>query len=363
MKFVFQYARATLCIIFIAGSIATAQDLQQQLSKLGREAAIGYTAPILSGWGNDLNSGIYYSADLHNVLGFDIGVNLATSKITNADKTYAIPSISLDPATIGITSVNVSGQNKAIPVGTKITLISGINFSPTTTNSAVGSKDNTVVKTIGGSSVVISSSDPSLNGKIITLPVQSQQILTLPGGYDLGSVGLGGVPLVAPQLALGLPFGLEVMGRWIPPIKTDQGKFTNMGFGLRYDIDQWIPFCPVDIAIHFMTQKLTFKSNSDQDIFTGKATAYGVAISKKLFILTLYSGFQIESSSLILNDYTSYDSETGQSIFVQGFEINGNDKSRFTVGARLLLFFINLHADYSFAANNVLTLGAGITIR
>jgi hypothetical protein len=108
---------------------------------------------------------------------------------------------------------------------------------------------------------------------------------------------------------------------------------------------------------------MTFKSSTDQNIFTCKATAYGIEISKKLFILTLYSGFQLESASLTLSDYTGYNFETGQSIFVQGFEINGKDKSRFTVGARLLLFFINLHADYSFSANNVLTLGAGITIR
>ena len=357
MKFVFQYARAALSIIFIAGGIATAQDLQQQLSKLGREAAIGYTAPILSGWGNDLNSGIYYSADLHNVLGFDIGVSLATSKITDADKKYILTlpaTMTMKTSDLGLTGY---------PSGTTITLSSsGTNPNypaSVQANTAVGNKNEVTVKTLGGTGIIKNGTT-----QIGTVSIPPDVIvLTLPGGYDLGSVGLGGVPLVAPQLALGLPFGLEVMGRWIPPIKTDQGKFTNMGFGLRYDIDQWIPFCPVDIAIHFMTQKLTFKSNSDQDIFTGKATAYGVEMSKKLFILTLYSGFQLESSSLTLNDYTGYDSETGQSIFIQGLEINGNNKSRFTVGARLLLFFINLHADYSFAANNVLTLGAGITIR
>jgi hypothetical protein len=168
-----------------------------------------------------------------------------------------------------------------------------------------------------------------------------------------------------PQLNLGLPFGLEFMLRYIPTTSAgDVGKFNYMGFGLRYSIDQWIPLCPVDLSVHFMTQKLTFKSSSDQDIFTGKATAYGVEVSKRLFILTLYGGFQMESSTLTLSDYTyAGDDPTLQGVSVSGFEVNGSNKSRFTVGARLLLLFINVHADYSFATNPVLTLGAGITLR
>jgi hypothetical protein len=358
MKSIFRCPAAIICVLVFCGSIATAQDLQQQFSKLGREAAIGYTSPILSGWGNDLNSGIYSTADLHNVLGFDVGVSFSTSKFTDADKTYILTL----PTTMTVNSSDL-GLN-GYPQGTTVTLSSSgtsPNYPVTVqANTAVGNKDDVNVKTLGGTGII-------KNGTTVlgTVPIPPDKIiLSLPGGYDLGSVGLGGVPLAMPQLALGLPFGLEVIGRWVPPIKTDQGKVSNMGFGIRYDIDQWIPVCPVDIAVHFMTQKLTFKSNSDQEIFTGKATAYGVEVSKSLFILTLYSGFQLESSSITFNDYTYTGSDigTGQTT-IQGFEVKGNNKSRFTIGARLLLLFINLHADYSFATNNVLTLGAGITLR
>jgi hypothetical protein len=364
MKSIFRFNASIICVLAFTGSIATAQDLQQQLTKLGKDAAVGYTSPLLSGFGNDLNSGIYYSADLHEVLGFDIGVKFAMSKITDADKTYnlTIPSMSVDPTTIGINAVNVNGVIIAIPAGSNITLTSGVNYpSSITANSAVGPKDNTIVNTIGGSQAVISSSNPLLNGKTITLPSQPQQILLLPGGFDFGALG---VPLPMPQLNLGLPFGLEFMLRYFPTTSyKDAGKFNYMGFGLRYSIDQWIPLCPVDLAVHFMTQKLTFKSSSDQDIFTGTATAYGVEVSKKLFIITLYGGFQMESSTLTLADYTYAPDPTLPGVTIPGFEIKGSDKSRFTVGARLLLLFINLHADYSVATNNVLTLGAGITIR
>ena len=58
MKSIFRFAVAVICVLMFLGGIAIAQDLQQQISKLGQQAAIGYLSPILNGWGNDLNSGI-----------------------------------------------------------------------------------------------------------------------------------------------------------------------------------------------------------------------------------------------------------------------------------------------------------------
>ena len=360
MKSISRFTQMLICISMLSGGIATAQDLQQQLSKLGHDAAIGYVTPILSGWGNDLNSGIYYSADLHSVLGFDIGVKFAMSRFSNADKTYsfAIPSMSIDPSILGITSIN----GVSLPAGTKINLVSGVNYpSSITANSAVGPKDNAEVKTIDGTNATISAPGSLLNGQTIAIPAQT--IFTLPGGFDISALG---VPIVIPQFDLGLPFGLELMLRYVPTISAgDAGKFNYMGFGLRYDIDQFIPFCPVDIAVHFITQKMNFKSKDDNDIFSATGTACGLEVSKKFAILTLYGGLQLEGSSLTLADYKyeGNDPLIPQGMTIQGFEVKGSDKSRFNIGARVLLLFINVYADYSFATNNVLTLGAGISIR
>jgi hypothetical protein len=363
MKSFIRFAIAATYVLALVGSSATAQDLQEQLAKLGHDAAVGYVTPILSGWGNDLNSGIYYSADLHDVLGFDVGVKLAMSRFIDEDKTYtvAIPSMTVDPSVLGISTIN----GVSVPAGTKLILTSGVNYpSSITANSAVGAKENTTINTIGGSSATVSSSNPQLNNQRIALPAASRQILSLPGGLDLGTFGKTGVPLPMPQFNLGLPFGLEFMLRYVPTISSgDAGKFNYMGFGLRYSIDQWIPLCPVDIAVHFMTQKMTFKSKVDKDIFSANGTAYGVEVSKRLFILTLYGGFQLESSSLTLNDFQGYSPELGQTVTVPGFEVKGSNKSRLTVGARLLLLIVNVHAEYSIAKNPVIMLGAGISIR
>jgi hypothetical protein len=48
---------------------------------------------------------------------------------------------------------------------------------------------------------------------------------------------------------------------------------------------------------------------------------------------------------------------------VNGFSIDGANKTRFLAGIRLLLAVINLHADYSFSKYPVATAGVGITFR
>ena len=359
MKSFFRCTIAMMCFITLAGSVVIAQDLQQQISTLGSAAAKGYISPILSGWGNDLNTGIYYSADLHDVLGFDVGVRAGMSKITDADKTY-----SLDlPASVKLTSVP-GLPSGIIPTGGYIVLTKGVNYQslPVIAPTAVGNKDNVNVQTTGGRANVYSANGTLIGQTPLGAVPTGQTIFTLPGGFDLGSLG---VPLPMPQFDLGLPFGLEFMLRYVPTISAgNTGKFNYMGFGLRYSIDQWIPLCPVNIAVHFMTQKMNFKSTSDADIFSANATAYGLEVSKKFFILTIFGGFQIEKSTLSLAKYSYTGNDpTLIGTSIPGFDVSGANTSRFTVGARILLLFINVHAEYSMATTPMLGAGVGITIR
>ncbi len=337
-----------IMMLLVVGYQLQAQDLQEQVKKLGRDAAIGYVSPILSGWGNDLNSAIYYSADLHDVLGFDIGVKVALSRFKDEDKVYQLTL----PPVIG---VKASTLGYSVPGDPVINFVAGVDYDQViTANSAVGPKDNTPIRLKGNKTVSIPGYGTT------TIPI-NRTLLELPGGFDIGNIG---VPLLMPQLGVGLPLGFEVMLRYVPTVSAgDAGKFNYIGFGVRYDVDQWLPVSPVDIAVHFMTQKMNFKSKSDNDIFSANATAFGAEVSKKLFILTLYGGFQIESSKLTFADFTGYDPITAQNIVYPGFEVEGSNKSRFTVGARLLLLLINVHVEYSIAKNPVLAAGVGISIR
>ncbi|MBI5464218.1 MAG: hypothetical protein HY966_04615 [Ignavibacteriales bacterium] len=310
-----------LALLFV-GRSAQSQDLGDQLSKFSSKAAQDYISPMLAGWGASLNTGLFYSADLHDLLGFDVGVKLGLTQMVDEDKTFKV----------------------TLPVVTSWTGFTP-NFSNReyVTNSAVGKTDSTIIP--------INQSGTSTNlGSYV-----------LPGGFDLPAIAF---PVA--QINVGLPLGLEAMVRFIPTIDAGSaGKFGLMGFGARYDVDQWLPFFPIDIAVHFMTQKLSFKNKNDKDIFSATATAYGIEVSKRLLILTVYGGFQLESSSFNVADFTGTQVVNGVSsrVTVPGFTVEGKNKSSALVGVRLLLLIINVHAEYHFATVPTAAVGVGISIR
>ncbi|MEX1274303.1 MAG: DUF6588 family protein, partial [Bacteroidota bacterium] len=57
------------CIVMLTVSLQAQDDLGKQLSKVAGLNAKNYLGSFLSGLGADLNSGLYHSADLHEVLG------------------------------------------------------------------------------------------------------------------------------------------------------------------------------------------------------------------------------------------------------------------------------------------------------
>jgi len=308
--------------LFIAATAYSQQnDLSAQLSKIVGTNASNYLEPLASSLGAGLNSGIYHSADLHSVLGFDVGVKMSLAMISDQHKTF---------------DFELPDQIKVGPY----TYQAGIDYDKTVQGSPTFA---------GGAGIQVKSK--GLNAGTV--------IFTTPQGYDYSRL-----PLFAPQAAIGLPFGIEVIGRFLPSTNIgDAGKLNFVGFGVRYDIDQYIPFCPVNIAVHFMTQKVTLDDKSGNKVMSMSGTAFGAEVSKSLILLTIYSGVQFESSNLSVESYNYADPSTGISAAVDGFSIKGADKARFLVGARLLLAIINIHADYSFSTYPVLTAGIGITFR
>jgi hypothetical protein len=335
MKSIARYLILVICIAAMTQQIS-AQDLSAELSRVGKQNVSNYVSPIFNGFAADLNSAFYHSADLHDVLGFDVGVKLGFALITDADKKYRFEAP---------TSLNFSGG----------TLSAGIDYeryiddAPT----AVGAKDaKKVVKMLPS----------SIYYPLFHTQHPDDALFEIPNGFNLPAV-----PLIMPQAAIGLPFGLEVMVRFIPTVPaTDAGKFNYMGFGLRYSVDQWIPMFPVDVSVHFMTQKMNFKSKDDKDIFKASGIAYGVEVSKKLLFLTLYGGLQLEKATFTLSQidgkFTTPDG-TDTKFTIPEMTFDGKDKSRATLGLRLLLAVINLHVEYSFAKTPVLAAGLGISLR
>ncbi len=332
MKKIWPLTVGLLLAVMASGvAVARQNDIRSELTKIVGTNATNYLEPFASGLGAGLNSGFYHSADLHGILGFDIGLKVGLVSIADEHKTFDF-----------VLPNQLTYQTSGGPV----TLHAGTDYDATIHNSPTfaGAKQ--------GQNVYLKQGSAYYTG-----PTQAPFFVT-PQGFDLSRL-----PVFAPQAAIGLPFGIEVIGRFLPSTNlSDAGKVNFVGFGVRYDIDQYIPFCPVDLAVHFMTQKVTVNDKSGNNVMSLSGTAFGAEVSKSLLILTLYGGLQIESSKLSVNSYSS-DPIYGQTATVGGFSVSGANTSRALVGARILLAVINIHADYSFCKYPVLTLGAGITFR
>jgi hypothetical protein len=322
------------CLAFFSYMSTAQDDLGKQLSKVASQNAINYVSPVLSAWGADLNSGLYHSADLHDILGFDVGLKVGAVIVKEEDRVFDLV---------------LPNQMTFTYNGIKYTLNAPADY------------DNV----ISGAPTALG--DP--NGKAVTIkstsslvPLRGQTIFTSPGGFDMKFAAL-----LMPQAAVGLPFGLEVIGRFVPntTLPSNAGKVNFIGFGIRHSIDQYIPLCPIDISIHFMNQKLTISDMNDRRILGASGIAYGIEVSKSLALLTVYGGYQIEHSEWDVDAYSpdpSLTQFTGP-VTIDGFHVDGKNTSRLHAGVRLLLAVINIHADYSFATQPVIAAGVGISFR
>lgn len=317
--------------LFSLRSIAQ-DDLGKQLSKVASQNAVNYLSPVLSAWGTDLNSGLYHSADLHDILGFDVGLKIGAVMVKDEDRVFDLV---------------LPDQMAFSYNGTKYTLNAGVDYD----------------KVIPGAPTALGDLDSKAVTVKATSPLSAlrgQTIFTSPKGFNMKLASL-----LMPQAAIGLPFGLEVIGRFVPNITLshDAGKVNFIGFGIRHSIDQYIPLLPVDASIHFMMQKLTISDMNDNKIIGASGTAYGIEVSKSLVVFTLYGGYQIEKSEWDVEPYEYLDPSRPSSISIPGFSVEGKNTSRFHVGIRLLLAIINVHADYSFATQPVIAAGVGISLR
>lgn len=323
--------RLGLLVIVGVFGLATspAQDLAKQLSQMGSDAAKGYVTPFGEALGAGLNSGFYYDADIHGILGFDIGLKVGATSFGDLAKTYTFNT----PA-----QMTVGGQ----------TLNRNTNYDASiVAPTAIGAS--------GGKALTIRNSLAALNG---------DTLFSFPGGVKEVA---GMYPSAATlQASVGLPFGIEVMGRFIPSTKVgDFGKINLSGFGVRYDIDQWIPVpLPVDIAIHFATQKLTLKDvDGKRDVLSATGTAYGIEASVGLLFFDVYAGFQLEKSTVTLGDYEYTDPATKVIIPLKGFGIEGKNKSRITVGGTFTLLIVKVHAEYNMAEVPTAAVGLAVAFR
>ena len=238
-----------------------------------------YLEPYALALGDGLNNGWYNSAATHKMFGFDLSVSVSGIQIPESAKTFDISKLNL----------------------TNMSVISGGNIAPTVAGKNELGPRMQVKDNLGN-------------------PIAS---FNTPNGVDLGIVP---VPMV--QLGFGLLPHTDIIGRYVPEMtyknSGDEMKLGFWGVGVKHNFKEWIPALkelPFDASIFgsysevnaqsslsFTPQdyneanvKITFTNSNNQFLkVKSKSTKYGLVVSKKLGILTVYGGIgQSTSESTI----------------------------------------------------------------
>ncbi len=313
----FPQSAALLAVLTLAAPTVRAQTTTakdgslngriQQFTGILRPAVAGYTQPISTSLGTALNSGLFRSADVHGLLGFEVGVQIIGVMVPDKDRLFTVDLF--NPLTGGTERITTSTA-----------------FGPTEGATVFGA------------------------GKV-------------PGGIDFKYV-----PVLIPQAMVGLPIVGEVMVRYLPKVQIskDIGELELLGVGLRHDLDHYIPFFPVDVALGAAYQQFKVGTTA-----TSKNFAVNLVVSKSLPaklvpIFIPYIGVQYESTKTDYSYTYTPQLTNGQSLapVTIAYSQDGlNTGTRATAGFSLRVFPGYLNLGYSIGKYQAANLGLGLSFR
>jgi len=339
---------------FALPAAVQAQDLENTLNNLSRAAGKAYVAPLVNGFGANMNAGWFHKAPSARLLGidFEFGVVAMGTLVKDDDKTFETSGpfqFNYDQA-LELASQVTANQVLQGLIAEQIaaqTYTVGIS-GPT----AVGSDMESIMIGFAGDRI-------SVGGTEYDIPVQD---------IDLGIGGvlsdLSILPHAAPQLSVGTVMGTQATLRYLPAleISSEIGELEYLGFGIQHNPLVWLPghiLIPVNVSVGYFTQKLTVG-----DLFECTTSAFGVNVSRKFGAglgITPYAGFMLEKSEMTFTyDYLV---EAAPGVVNENsieFTMKGENKSRLIVGAALNLGLINIVADYNIAKHQNISAGVFI---
>lgn len=346
-----------LFILLAAVSVRAQGDLQETLSNLSADAAKAYVSPIVSAFGANMNSGWIHRAVPNKTFGIDFEFGLVAmgtlfgddSKTFSSTGKFRFNHEQASQLAQGIS--NTWGErDSVIKYMTQEEFTVGIS-GPT----IVGSKNDKLVISFGGKTFTVQT------------PFGPQSETVQPDTISLEGVSgfledLPALPLAAPQLTVGTFFGTAISIRYLPDVEIDKdlGKFKYFGFGIQHNPSRWIPVpMPIDISLGFFTQNMEVGT-----IFKSTATSFGLYASRTFgpgfLSVTPYAGFMFESSEITVKyDFELENTPTPGSTTVLPieFKVEGENKSRFLVGASFKLGIFNINADYNIGKYNSASAG------
>jgi hypothetical protein len=295
---------------FLSGSLNDANKLSK-----------AYLEPFGKSLGMSLNSGWYNSANPHGLLGFDITFTMPITIPVSSDKTFNINDLNL--------------EYWEVKTG-----------SSSTTPTVVGGKSSSTV---------------------LTDKLSGTAELNVPGGANLQFIP---APII--QVAKGLPFNTEIVGRYFPKVNiSGVGNFGLWGIGIKNEFKEYIPFFKrlpfsMSVFVGYTQFTSTFDINKAQKQkleFKSSGYTARLLVSKSIPVLTVYGGLGYNHSKTdisVLGTYNTADLGTLTDPISLNFANNGFAAN---LGLRLKLAILAFHFDYSLGEYGIFNAGVGINFR
>lgn len=352
--------------------LLSAQSLEERLQTMAENNAKAYINPFVTAFGTAMNSGWFFTAKPHKLLGFDIGVRAMAVEVPKSQQYF-----NFDVSALDITeTISIPG------VGTYTMSLDPEKIYPNRqVPTSLGSKEGGYIPAISDDEIVTEFENQLMNQgvsqTILDQPTVQDNLYSIANNIpDLETppgIDLAYFPLAVPQASVGLslpmlPIHLELSGRYLPEVQISEeiGKFKFMGAGAKLALDPFVPLplFGIKIAAGAYMQKLEVGK-----IIESNHALYSLQVSRDFSLLALgvgvYGGIGKETSDFKVK-YT-YNNTGNPSDPLNGtqikFDLKGENDFRTTIGLRLRLAFLNINADISNGTDKVATAGVSLTLR
>ncbi|MFH6602119.1 DUF6588 family protein [Maribacter algicola] len=298
-----------------------------------------YLAPVSEGAMHSISNGWYNHGEAKPLGGFEISIigNMANFKDKTDKKTFELNTVDY--------------ENLQFDDGSTSKMVS----------TALGDIEGVMVYVVGE----------------IAPGVNSREDFELPAG--LASEDVNFIPSAFIQASIGLFKGTELKARFLPKINTEEAAIGLYGVGVQHEFTQHLPaekLFPVAISgvIGYTHLDGTYDFTStniiageDQRIDMKMNTwIFQAVVSTKLPIINFYGGLGYLSGKSTTDILGTYTVQSGpfQETYTDPFSLNKDAKGvRANIGAKLKLGFFRLHADYTLADFNSLSVGLNFGFR